>query len=262
MASDKTVTYEELISHEILFQKLFKNFKYPVLILHHKTFKVLDANPKSLEFFSLSLSEIKKKYLFTLAPENEQEEWKNKADLQKSKHSFILQMNLKPKNGPSVLCNVNVEDISTDKTCIFAAIVDNENSEKILLEIKLKNQNKDLTEQVKKLVDINRKIVTSYENVKRQYQELLDFQEENVKNERHRTIGEMTEVLQDKINKPLNRILDDVQKIHDSEKKLNPSVVKRLKLIEESAENILRVIARISEVKDIKKMKYIELNNM
>ena len=81
----------------------------------------------------------------------------------------------------------------------------------------------------------------------------IDFQEDNVKAERHRTIGEMIEVLKGKINKPLNRILDDIQKIQDSDKKLDSSVIKRLKLIEESAENVLRLIARIAEVKDIKK---------
>ncbi len=37
---------------------------------------------------------------------------------------------------------------------------------------------------------------------------------------------------------------------------------KRLKLIEESAENVLRLIARIAEVKDVKKMRYIELGSM
>ena len=262
MSSEKTLSYEDCVQTDSLFYKFFKNHKFPVLILHFKTFKVLDTNNRAVDFFQFTIGEIKKKYLYSFALEKEQEEWKNKIDLHKTKSCFTLQMPMIPKNKAAVTCSITIEEINIGKCVVWAAVIDNENSEKIALEIKLKEQNKDLTEQLKKLVDINRKMVNSYENIKRQYQELLEYQEENVKTERHKTIGEMTEVLQDKINKPLNRILDDVQKIHDSEKKLDSSVVKRLKLIEESAENVLRIIDRISEVRDIKKMKYIELNNM
>jgi signal transduction histidine kinase len=261
MASDKNVTFEQHVKRNA-FHHYFERTRSPILVLHPRTFKILAANSSALEFLGFSLSEVKKKYIYSLAPVKQHNAWKSQFDLHKTKPSFVFQMPLVAKNKHSTRCNVEIISLSAPRFSGFAAMIDVANSEHIDFENKLRDQNRELSDQIKKMVHINRRIVNSYENIKKQYQELLDFQEDNVKAERHRTIGEMIEVLQDKINRPLNRILDDIQKIQDSEKKMDSTIIKRLKLIEESAENVLRLVARIAEVKDIKKMRYIELGNM
>lgn len=262
MPTTKPVSYDEVLKKSPVFPSYFKLSPFPLLVLQHTNYKVMDANPKALEFFNLTGSEIKKKYLYTLAApvDEDVKHWKTQLELHKGKPHFELDMPLYQKNNSSPLVTVFIQDISSPKfECFMAVWAADSNSTELIKN--LKNQNRELSDQAKKMVDLNRKIVNSYESVKKQYKQLLEYQEENVKTERQKTIGEMIDVCHDKISKPLNRILDDIQKINDNEGKLNSSVVKRIKMIEESVENILRTIDKISDVKDIKKMRYIELSN-
>jgi len=260
MAPEKSISYDEHVKKENIFRNFFKFAAQPVMVLNHRTFKVLDANYKALEFFKLSMTEMKKKYIYNLAPEEDRDDLKVQFEMHKSKSTFNMKFAIECEEEMKT-CDVSIMDVSIPKLDVFFAFFDVTGSDNNEFVTKIKAQNKNFAIQTKKMMEINRKIIHSYENVKTQYQELLNYQEDNIKAERTRTIGEIMEVLQDKINKPMNRILDDLIKIQDSEKKLDSSVVKRLKLIEESAENVLRLVARIAEVKDIKKMRYIELGN-
>ncbi|MBN2143635.1 MAG: PAS domain-containing protein [Candidatus Aureabacteria bacterium] len=259
--TSKTNPYlENILKHEKYFSSYCHLNDFPILVLN-ASLRIIAANPKASEFFKLSPSEIKKKSFYSLTPGSEQKEWKSKLILHQKKEHCAFDIPLMNHSKEVQLYRVTVCRLSpaAHKAELYAATIYTSNEHVSLIK-NLKNQNKELTEQAKKMVEINRKIVSSYENVKKQYEDLLHYQEENIKVERQKTIIEMVEVFQDKINKPLTRILDDIQKINDSEKKLNSAVVKRLKLIEESVENIMRVISHIAEVKDIKKMKYIELS--
>jgi hypothetical protein len=260
MTSKTNGSTDDMFKKEAFFSSYYGLNEFPILVLN-ASMKIISANPKAIEFFNLTASELKKKFLYSLTPESEQKHWKNQLSLHQNKNSFNFDIPLLPHSKEAQTCCVMICKISSpsQKIQLYAATV-NLGNQQIALIKTIKNQNKELTDQAKKMVDINRKIVSSYENVKKQYEDLLHYQEENIKVERQKTIIEMVDVFQDKINKPLTRILDDIQKINDSEKKLDSSVVKRLKLIEESVENIMRVISHIAEVKDIKKMKYIELS--
>ncbi len=260
MSSDKK-SFEESSKKEPLFFSFFKLQKAPVLIVDQETFKIFDINDHACEFFSSSASELKRKTLYSLAPEKEQKKCKLQLEIHGKKELFTMDLNLKlsPKN--IQIFPATFQKLTHQKTSVFAVTLDIENQEQTTLIKNIREQNRHFIEQIKKMVDVNRKLLNSYESIKKQYEQLLQYQEENIKSERQSTISEMVNAFQEKVNKPLLRILDDIQKINDTEIKISPNMVKRLKLIEESVENIMRVIGRISEIKDIKKMRYIELSN-
>jgi hypothetical protein len=262
MSKEKLISYQDFTKKPTPFHQFLLTAQVPYLVLHETTFKVLDANEAALDFFKYTASEIKKKYLYSLTPEKEHKKWKSQLELFKGKENSSFTMPMKPNGKNSIASPVNILNISTPKVHILVAHIDSSSHDNESLIRNLKGQNRALAEQVKRMLEVNRKMVNSYENIKKQYEELLTYQSDNVKVERQNTIIEMVEVFHDKVNKPLNRILDDIQKINDSSKKLDSSIIKRLKLIEESVENIMRVVDRIAEVKDIKKMKYIELSNI
>jgi hypothetical protein len=260
--SDKK-SFEDNVKKESLFFSFFKLQKTPIFLVNPETFKILEANDHACALVRFSASELKKKELYALAPEKEQKRYKSELDIHRDKEFFTVDFPLKMSAKTFQTCPATFQKIqksADQKTSVFAVTIDIHGQEQSTLIKNIKEQNYQRVEQIKKMVDVNRKLLHSYESVKKQYEQLLQYQEENIKSERQNAIGSMVDVFQEKVNKPLTRILDDIQKINDTEKKLSPNVVKRLKLIEESVENIMRMIGRISEAKDIKKMRYIELS--
>jgi signal transduction histidine kinase len=248
---------------ESLFPSFFKLQKTPTFLVDPETLKILDVNDQACALVHSPASELKKKWLHALAPEKEQKKYKAQLDIHQNKELFTVDFPLKMSAKITQIFPATfqrIQKLNDAETSVFAVTIDIHAQEQRTLIKNIKEQNYQRVEQIKKMVDVNRKLLHSYESVKKQYEQLLQYQEENIKSERQNAIGNMVDFFQEKVNKPLTRILDDIQKINDTETKLSPNVVKRLKLIEESVENIMRVIGRISEVKDIKKMRYIELS--
>ena len=257
----KKTNLKSLLGKAVFFKQIFYDSPIPTFLVNPGNLRIAEANTAALDLLGYSHTELLKKNIYDINPVKLQIKIKKQFENFKDKKSFLFDLPVICKNKDKIYSEICFRKFSVKDAEVFVVSVYNL-TERIDLEKSIKEENHNLMTKTKELLQINRNLIASYESLKKKFKDFRIMQKQEIINERKAVILEISEIIREKINIPLTKILEDISRIKDGGKDLPKDSTKRLKMMEEVIENMLITMSRISEERDIQKMRYVDLENI
>ena len=253
--------YKSLMEKSVFFKQVFYGSVHPSVIVKPGNLRIIDANDACTGLIGFSHSEMTKKYLYDIHPVKLQAKLKKQYENFIEKDLFTFDLPVICKNKEKIYSSMNFKKFTFKSLDVFIVVIF-DLTERIELEKSIKEENHQLLDKTKELLQINRNLILSYESLKKKFKDFRTIQKQELHNERKSVILEISDIIKEKINLPLGKVLDDIEKIKQGGKDFSKETSKRLKMMEEVIENMLITMSRISEERDIQKMRYVDLENI
>jgi PAS domain S-box-containing protein len=257
----KKVSYKDILELSVFFKDIFHESFSPQLVVRPDNLHILECNDAALRMLGFAKNDLLKKYIYDIHPVKLLPKIKKQYENFSEKEHFSFDMPVICHNKEKIQAVITFKRILIKGTPLFAVAI-YDLSERLELEKSIKDENQVLLLKTKDLLNINRNLIASYENLKKKFKEFRLMQKQEILNEKKAVIMEISEIVKEKINTPLIKILEDIDKIKGSDGSLSKESHKRMKMMEEIIENMLTTMSRISEERDIQKMRYVDLENI
>ena len=257
----KKANFKDLLEKSVFYKNIYFSHAFPSLIVKPANLRIAEVNDAAIRLLGFSRTELLKKSICDIHPVKLQSKIKKQYDNFKEKDCFIFDLPAICKNKEKIYVQVSFQKISLKGNeafivCLFDL------TERIELEKNIKDENHKLMTRTRELLQINRNLIGSYEHLKKKFKDFRIMQKQEVINEKRSVILEISDIIKEKMNAPLAKILEDIGRIRDGGKDLSRESTKRLKMMEEVAENMLITMTRIAEERDIQKMRYVDLEHI